>query len=71
VEDQAPPSMYRWSPMRTGWYQPGIAHEAITASASEAGEAPRRPNETRLPGVVVQGNNGQGPSRVTQPSGTT
>ena len=49
VDDHVPPSMYRRSLIVTGWYQPGIAHDAMTASGAPATGAPGRPNGTRTP----------------------
>ncbi|MDQ3156317.1 MAG: hypothetical protein M3Q98_06315 [Actinomycetota bacterium] len=47
--DAAPPSMNRRPPICTGGNQPGTAHEAQSASASEAGSAPGDPNAIRSP----------------------
>ena len=49
MDDHAPPSMNRWSPMRTGWYQPGMAQDAITAVDSSTSGTPGAPNGTRAP----------------------
>ena len=54
MDDQAPPSMYRWSPMRTGWYQPGMAQDAITAVGQVGLGHARRRRTAPAPGVVVQ-----------------
>ena len=47
--EQIPPSTYRLPAIFTGWYQPGMAQEAATASAARVSGAPARPKATRLP----------------------
>src|SRR3954466_9398237 len=44
-----PPSTYSRSPIRTGANTQGMAHEAVTASATLARGAPGAPKTTRLP----------------------
>ena len=47
--DSVPPSTYGRPSITTGTYHPGIAQDAVTASASVAGGAPSRPNTVRVP----------------------
>ena len=49
VGESVPPSTYRFPLITTGAYHPGMAQEAVTASASVAGGAPSRPNAVRAP----------------------
>ena len=54
VDDHVPPSMYRRSLMVTGWYQPGMAHEAMTASGAPAAGAPGTSERNAHAEVVVE-----------------
>ena len=53
VTDQAPPSTYSRPPMRTGAKTPGIAQEAATASATDAGRRARRPEDDAAAAAAV------------------